>query len=84
MIAAMPWRGHAADVCKRCGRPVSECGPLSARYRCVDCGEGEMIHNVRELKAHTGPRFLRWRRGVAAGVGAILVDELELDEEGTG
>lgn len=43
-----------------------------------------MIHNVRELKAHTGPRFQRWRRGVAAGVGAILVDELELDEEGTG
>lgn len=76
----MPWRGHAADRCKRCDRPVSECGPLSARYRCADCGEGEMLENVRELKAHHGPRFHRWRRGVAAGVGAILVDELEGEE----
>lgn len=36
-----------------------------------------MLLNVRELKAHDGPRFHRWRRGVAASVGAILLDELE-------
>lgn len=59
---------------------MAECGPLSARYRCVDCGEGRMLSNVRELKAHTGPAFLRWRRGVAAGVGAILLDDTDRDE----
>lgn len=35
-----------------------------------------MIRNVRELKAHTGLSFLRWRRGMAASVGAVLIDEL--------
>jgi hypothetical protein len=39
-----------------------------------------MVENVRELREHSGPRFHRWRRGVAAGVGAILVDDLELEE----
>jgi hypothetical protein len=36
-----------------------------------------MIRNVRELKAHSGPRFLAWRRGVAAGVGAVLAEDLD-------
>lgn len=78
----MPWRGHNGTWCRRCGRDVEECGPLSARYRCAECGEGEMIYNVRELKAHAGPRFHRWRRGVAAGVGAILPEDVLPDEPG--
>lgn len=41
-----------------------------------------MIYNVRELKAHAGPRFHRWRRGVAAGVGAILPEDVLPDEPG--
>ena len=76
----MPWRGHNAKWCRGCNRHVSECGPLSARYKCVECGEGEMIANARDLKAHAGHRFLRWRRGVAASVGAVLVDDLEAAE----
>lgn len=76
----MPWRGHNGLFCKRCGRHRDECGPLSARYRCADCGDGEMLRNADELRAHTGPRFLRWRRGVAAGVGAVLLDDLEVGE----
>lgn len=35
-----------------------------------------MIQNVRELKAHDGPRFRRWRRGMALCVGAVLVDDV--------
>lgn len=35
-----------------------------------------MLRNVRELKAHTGLGFYRWRRGMAASVGAVLIDEL--------
>lgn len=67
-------------ICKRCDRHVSECGPLSARYFCAECGEGEMLLNVWALRAHDGWRFLRWRRGVAAGVGAVLVDDPETGE----
>ena len=73
----MPWRGHLAKTCHGCDRPASECGPLSARYLCVECGNARMRSNVRELRAHSGPAVLRWRRGVAAGVGAILLEELE-------
>lgn len=65
--------------CRRCYRHVSECGPLSARGRCVECGEGAMLANARELAAHSGPAVLRWRRGVAAGVGALLVDDVSDD-----
>jgi hypothetical protein len=39
-----------------------------------------MIRNVRDLRAHAGEGFQRWRRGMAASVGAMLVDELE-DQE---
>lgn len=73
----MPWQSQHAAFCYRCQRPREEGERFSRRGRCADCGDGEMILNVRELKAHAGPRFQRWRRGVAAGVGAILVDETE-------
>lgn len=39
-----------------------------------------MVRNVRELRAHAGEGFQRWRRGMAASVGAMLVDDLEEDE----
>jgi hypothetical protein len=38
-----------------------------------------MLANARELAAHSGPAVLRWRRGVAAGVGALLVDDVPDD-----
>lgn len=38
-----------------------------------------MLQNARELAAHQNPALLRWRRGVAAGIGARLVDELDGD-----
>lgn len=77
----MPWLSDMAPRCYRCGRPREEGERFSRRGRCVECGDGEMIRNVRELKRHDGPRFLRWRRGVAASVGAILLDELQTDEQ---
>lgn len=39
-----------------------------------------MIVNRRQLREHAGPWFHHWRRGVAASVGALLVDELEAEE----
>lgn len=75
----MPWRGHAGTVCKRCHRPVEECGPLSARYRCAACGEEAMTGNHRQLVAHSGPWFLHWRRRTAEAVGAVLLEDVERD-----
>lgn len=76
----MPWRGHNAVICKRCERHVDECGPLSARYLCADCGEGALLNNRRHLREHEGHWFQHWRRRVVAAVGGVLVDELDTDD----
>lgn len=54
---------------------MDECGPLSARYKCAECGDDRMIHNNRQLMAHTGPFFDHWRRRSLAAFGVIQVDE---------
>ena len=70
----MPWRGHNGKWCRGCGRDIEECGPLSARYRCVECGETNMLENHRQLIAHDGPAFEHWRRRTLAAFGVIQVD----------
>jgi hypothetical protein len=34
------------------------------------------VENARELRAHAGPAFERWRRAVAASVGGVLAEDL--------
>jgi hypothetical protein len=58
-----------------CGRHVDECGRLSARYKCADCGLGRMVDNIGQMIEHGGPNFERWRRRVAASVGAAFPDD---------
>ena len=58
----MPWRGHNAKWCHGCGRHVDECGPLSARYLCAECGDGFASSNLRDLTAKSGPGYRHWRR----------------------
>lgn len=77
----MPWRGHNGQWCRGCDRHVSECGPLSARYRCEDCGNGAMLENRRQLQEHSGPYFARFRRSMIAAFGGVLLEDLEDDEE---
>lgn len=69
----MPWRGHNGKWCHGCDRHVDECGPLSARYKCQECGEREMLENRRELMAQAGgPRFDHWRARTLAAFGVGL------------
>lgn len=42
-----------------------------------------MVSNILELHEHSGPAFLRWRRSVAASVGAVLWEDLEDEREDT-
>lgn len=55
---------------------------MSWTGQCPDCGDAELIANVRELIAHDGPRFERWRRGLVASLGGILRDP-PADDEGS-
>jgi hypothetical protein len=48
---------------------------MSARGKCVDCGEGKMLLNAYELRAHNGPSFAHWRRRTLAAFGVAAVDE---------
>jgi hypothetical protein len=76
----MPWISDRAPRCYICRRPRREGERFSRRGRCAECGDGEMLRNVAELRAHDGPRFLRWRRACVAAFGGILPDELEPGE----
>jgi hypothetical protein len=41
---------------------------------CPACGDEHQLDNVNQLRAKTGPRFVYWRRRVAASVGAELAE----------
>lgn len=67
--------------CRVCGRKREPAERFSARGKCTGCGEGNMLGNRRELRAHSGPFFDSWRVAVARSVGAILADELDQEHE---
>lgn len=43
---------------------------------CVDCAKSHVCDNLDGIMGKTGPALLRWRRKVAASVGAVLIDDL--------
>lgn len=59
---------------------MSECGPLSARGKCSECGVGRHIASQIDQHTHSGYFFQQWRRGMAASVGAVLLDDLRPKE----
>ena len=62
--------------CKGCGRHSDEVGPLSRTRQCPDCGDARLRENIEGLHKHHTPVVNRWRRGVAASVGGVLLDDL--------
>lgn len=66
--------------CRHCKRHVSEVGPISHSGACSECGLARMNQNILELHARSGPSLIRWRRAIAASVGAVLLDELPTEQ----
>lgn len=64
-------------TCRHCGRHSDECGAISHTRSCADCARARLYENMDGIHLHTGPAMLRWRRSVAASVGAVLLDDLE-------
>lgn len=58
--------------CKDCGKHRDEVGPISWGGLCIDCSVGNVTANITDLATHSGDGFDRWRRGMAACVGATL------------
>ncbi len=69
--------------CKRCGLHSDEPRFMSWTRLCPTCSKAELLLNIDSLKYHRGPAFRRWRRGMAASVGGVLVDDI-LREANTG
>jgi hypothetical protein len=76
----MPYRDYEISHCRGCDRPRREGERFSARGKCVECGEGAMIENARQLAASSGPFFEHWRRRCAAAFGVTLVDDPKSDD----
>lgn len=51
-------------TCVNCERHIDECGPLSARGRCADCGEARLRANIDAMILHSGETKAAWREGM--------------------
>ena len=65
--------------CRVCGVHRDVAGPISWRGKCGECGPRLFVEACDDLHFHRGPVFELWRARMAACVGAVLVDDLDLD-----
>jgi recombinational DNA repair protein (RecF pathway) len=61
--------------CRACGRHVDEVGVLSHSRLCAEDAARLSREAALDLANHSGPYFKRWRAGMAASVGAVLLDD---------
>lgn len=72
----MVGRGHFHPKnCKACGKHESEVGRISQRGHCIECALRKSAEQIMGMHTFTGEWALRWRRAVAASVGAILPED---------
>ena len=62
-----------------CGKHASEVGPISWNGLCLACSTAHVAENVIGLANHQGAPLRRWRLGMAASIGAVLLDEPPTD-----
>lgn len=55
-------------TCRSCGRHLDECGPLSARGKCEDCGVAGVEAAVTAMFAGQGPIYDKWLQNTATGL----------------
>lgn len=61
--------------CRACGGHVSEVGLLSHTRLCRTCAIGNVSANIVGMKLKTEPALARWRKGMVASVGGVLLDD---------
>lgn len=59
-----------------CGKKAWEVGPISWGGLCGECGTRLFHENCDGLHEMKGVPVKRWRQGVAASIGGVLLDDL--------
>lgn len=67
-------RGVRRTHCVTCSKPIADCGRLSTRGKCQECGDRRLIENAMQLHAHSGPFFDHWLRQTRRAFGLVEVD----------
>jgi hypothetical protein len=60
--------------CKRCGRNAKDAGPLSHTRLCSRCSRDELVSNVLQMAARSGPNFTKWRHAMIRCAGGVVSD----------
>jgi hypothetical protein len=63
--------------CRTCGRSTEEVGVLSHTRQCEQCGITQLVTNVSQMSARSGPNFEKWRRAMVACVHPELLDAMD-------
>jgi hypothetical protein len=53
--------GGRREHCRDCKRHIDECGKLSQRGKCMDCGVGNAVAAAQQIEAREGPYYDKWR-----------------------
>ncbi len=64
-------------TCRACGAHRDDVGLLSHTRLCGPCAKRILLDNIDGLHEHKGEPMQRWRRGMVACAGGILMDDLE-------
>ena len=67
---------HDYKNCRKCGRHVSECGPLSHTRLCADDATLLLAENIAGLAEHSGEPLRRWRVGMIRSAGGVIPEKL--------
>lgn len=62
-------------TCRTCRKTSDVVGSISWNGNCLPCAQRLERENIEGLASHSGPAFTRWRHGMAASVGAVLLDD---------
>jgi hypothetical protein len=60
--------------CKRCHRHRDTVGGISWSGLCIDCAKARVGENVEGLMLMRGEPLQRWRRGMIACAGGVMLD----------
>jgi len=63
--------------CKRCPKTRAEGFSISYRGLCEECAEAAMVHNNRQISAHSGPYFQHQRLRTLAAWGGVPLDVVQ-------